>query len=671
MPPPDGSAKLRNLVKQGWRTCYAEWFGQSFVDALAPHHIEAVEWHWESRLAFLEGRKPDYFAYFPIWSRGHMKSSIAERIVVVDGLLSFAYKQPGYALYVARSKDKVEEHIKNIETLLSSDMIRKWCPKLSNPKRSITTDRNSKWTSTFLKSEANYSVQGGSLDSGLAGSRVEETRPTYIVLDDIDGRENSPLIADSRLNMLTNEILLMGQFNTLTFFAQNFINKYSTMYRIWSNQVQVLTNRKPSDPIPAVIDLVTRRETVNGIVKDIYVSGESTWHIWDVDRIQEEIDREGLESFERECNHKIEESKEGQVLYNYDDKVHVISESEFNNKFGKDAWLTWRKKPGNDWARTKTAKHANVGGWLTISDVRSPLPNVLFIRKGYSFPANSSPEDVAERHLSDLNPYAYETKEKKVTWRALRKEVLANTNAVQHTDNDSEKMDYERGSLSRTIPRYSAPLLQRCNVQQGEMSHEMDTVRKIYRSVYGLAFRGVNPRKHGGTEAINRELRVDYDRPHAFRPDTMGYTRFYIVAPDDFSHPYSIDDIIVYLPMPYPSELKPETLEDTDLWRFQWKNHRYRPSVLTAGGETIDDPEKMHDDTVNLCQMWMVGAPLQGSSLTHEQKVDLAIPTELKEDLKTAKTGGEKWAAISNMDFQRDFIESTLNPQKDEFESFY
>ena len=79
-------------------------------------------------------------------------------MVVVDGMISYAYDQPGYALYVARSKDKVEEHIKNIETLLSTDRIRKWCPKLSNPKRSITTNQQSKWTSTFLKSDANFSI---------------------------------------------------------------------------------------------------------------------------------------------------------------------------------------------------------------------------------------------------------------------------------------------------------------------------------------------------------------------------------------------------------------------------------------------------------------------------------------------------------------------------------
>lgn len=626
--------ELRTLVDKGWRVCYAEWFGENFADSMAPHHAEAVEWHWESRIAFFEKRKPEYLAYFPIWSRGHAKSSYAERMVVVDGMISYAYDQPGYALYVARSKDKVEEHIKNIETLLSTDRIRKWCPKLSNPKRSITTNQQSKWTSTFLKSDANFSIQGGSLDSGLAGSRVEESRVTFLVLDDIDGRENSPLIAESRLKMLTNEILPMGQANTLTFFAQNLISPLSTMYRIHKNDVKVLTNRKPSQPIPAVTDLVTVETTINGIVKDIYVSGESTWKVWDAERIQTEIDREGIDSFRRECQHEVDGVKQGQIFYNYSDEVHVISQSEFANKFGKDAWLKWRKKPGNDWARTKTDKHANVAGWLTISDVNTKFPNATFLIDAMSFPADSAPEDVAERLLTSLSPYAYIERDKKTTWSELRKELLSNSNAARHTQTVAEQMDYERGALSRVIPRYSKDLLQRCNVQQGEMSHEMDTVRKIYASVYGLSFKGINPRKWGGVEAVNREMRVDYDQSHAFRPEQKGYTRWYIIAPDDLGRPYEIDGVTVYYPRPFPKDIKTNDLADTDLARFQFKNWRVRPPALTAAGETIDDPEKMYDDFGNLVQFWYVGAPLRGTSLTPDQKIDMLIPQEVKDALR-------------------------------------
>ena len=248
-----------------------------------------------------------------------MKSTLAERMVVIDALISYAYRKPGYCVYISRNKDKVQEHIANIEALLGSEPVQKICPELSNPKRTELTNQQRKWTASFLKTEANYSIQGGTLDSGLAGSRVEDTRPTFLVPDDIDGREDSPVIAENRFRQFTREIIPMRQENTLVFFAQNLISRFSVMYRIHTNQARVLTNRKPGDPIPAVYDLETEQRVIDGIVKDVYVSGTPSWPAWSVQRIQDEIDSEGLESFLVECQHQVAQSKEGMILYNYDD----------------------------------------------------------------------------------------------------------------------------------------------------------------------------------------------------------------------------------------------------------------------------------------------------------------------------------------------------------------
>lgn len=661
---------VRLLVDRGWMAAYAELFGQSFVDALAKHHAEAIEWHWNARLAFLKGKHPEYLAYFPIWSRGHMKSSCAERMVVVDAILSVAYKQPGYCLYISRNKDKVQEHIANIEALLGSEGVRRICPSLSTPQRTEVTNQQRRWTSSFLKTEANYAIQGGTLESGLAGSRVEETRPTWIVPDDIDSREDSSVIAESRFRQLTTEILPMRQDNTLVFFAQNLISRFSVMYRIQTGQARVLTNRKPTEPVPAVIDLVTEQQTVGGIVKDVYVSGKPTWHIWDARRIQDEIDTEGLESFKRECNHEVAQSKEGVIFYNYDDNVHVISESEFAAVFGSvDAWLAWRKKPGNDWARTKTDKHANVAMWLTKSSSDTIRPNFTFLMYPMSFPADTAPEDVAERLISCLSPYAYEN----VEWSELRKDVVKRLNADVHTKTIAEKIAYEHGELSKIIPTYTKPLLQRCNVQQGEMSHEQDTVRKIYAGVYHLSMRAMNPKKHGGVEQINREMRVDYNEPHAFRPDEKGYSQWAMVVPDDKTQQYrEVDGKPVYRPKPYPLAFQTKDLVDDDLCRFHLSNFRYRPPILTASGEEIDAPEKIYDDFGNTLQMLYSGNPLQGTSLTSEQRINLLIPQGVKEAVAVAKTSGEKWTANIDYEFQKEMaqIELGIEPEEQWSEEF-
>lgn len=596
---------------------YVEWFGEKFVDALAPHHIEAVEWHWDSRIALLTGQRPEYLAYFPIWSRGHMKSSCAERIVVVDAMLSAAYDQPGYCLYISRNKDKVQEHIANIEALLASPGVFKWNPKLSSPQRTEITNQQRRWTSSFLKTDSNYAIQGGTLDSGLAGSRVEETRPTLIIPDDVDGREDSPIISESRFRQLTTEVLPMRQDNTLVFYAQNLISRYSVMYRIQTGQSRVLTNRKPTEPVPAVIDLVTKQETVGGIVKDIYVSGQPTWHIWDARRIQDEIDTEGLASFNRECQHEVDQSKEGVILYNYDDDVHVITESEFARVYGADAWHGWAKWMFHDWARTKTDKHANVAGYVTISSQNTPLPGMMFVIHPMSFAANTAPEDVGERLLSSLTPYAYKDHSGKgVTWAEVRNDVLHRANADQHAHSFSDRVEFERAHLARILPQYARPVLNQYNVKAGFMSHERDDIRGIYNSVFSMKFVGVNPRKHGGIEQLNRDMRIDFNRPHPFRPEQMGYTRWFLVVPDHKRE--------------YLQAIRPHDLEDHDLFRYQMKNWRYAPPTLTVTGERVDEPLKMDDDFCNSLQMVWTQNIFHNVQLTEDEKFVMQMPEALR-----------------------------------------
>lgn len=88
--------RCKELEALGWRPWYTEIFGAEFVNVLAPHHIEAIEWHWNSLMLKRAGQKIHRYAYFAIWSRGHMKSTVARYIAVCDAALT----GNGYCLYV-------------------------------------------------------------------------------------------------------------------------------------------------------------------------------------------------------------------------------------------------------------------------------------------------------------------------------------------------------------------------------------------------------------------------------------------------------------------------------------------------------------------------------------------------------------------------------------------
>jgi hypothetical protein len=665
---------LLDLVEKGWEPFYREIFGDSLVDAFDSeetgdtHHSDAVSWHWNARIALLNGKRPpdDYFVYFPTWSRGNMKTSIGRAMLITDAMLSYAYGQRGYALIPGGTKAKVKGNAVSVEAMLKMPTVQKYCPALSKVETNVY-GRSRGWTADFISTQAGYVFHFIGLDEGVAGANVDNVRPTFLMPDDVDSRETSPVISESRLNILTSEIIPTRQANTLVYWAQNLISRYSVRYRIEQQQERVLVDRKFSDPVPAVRGLVTEQRTIGGIIKDIIVAGKPTWRGWDIQRVQDEINSYGLPAFLRECQHEVEGDDEGKILYNYDDEVHVISESEFSAIYGSmDAWLAWRKKWANDWARTKTDKHANVAAWLTVSDQSTKLPNFTFLMHPTSFPANTAPEDVAESMLSYLSPHAY----RDVTWERLRKDVLKRTNADIHTRTIAERISYEHGELSRVIPLYSKPLLQRCNVQAGDMSHEQDTVRKIYTSVYGLGMKPINPKKHGGVEMINREMMVDYTEPHPFRVGQNGYSQWFVVVPDDKTREYNkVDGKPVYMPKSYPQAVQTKDLWNDDLFRFQCSNFRYRDPVLTALGEVVDDPLKLYDDFPQMLQMMSVGSPLRGTSLTAEQKLKLVIPQAIQRDLAEAKTGAERWISGMNYEFERSIAEAKLKPvDEDEYD---
>jgi hypothetical protein len=445
--------------------------------------------------------------------------------------------------------------------------------------------------------------------------------------------------AENRFEIFTSEILLTRQANTLVYWAQNIINRFSVRYRIESQHAIVLSNRRVTRPIPAVRGLVTERQTMkNGLIRDIVLDGKCTWRVWNLQRVQDEIDTAGLEAFMRECQHDVERTAKGQMLHNWNDKIHVISTSEFESKFlvhGMPA--SWPKDWGNDWARTKSARHANVAFFRTVSPMNSALPGMTFVFHPMSFIEDSQPEDVAERLLSCLEPGPLnkEFRDKHVTWEELRREELLRADAVRHTRTTLERIEYERGVIAEVLPKLVEPVLKKHCVIGGVNSHERDDIRRIYGTVFGLGCRGQNPGKFGGVEAINRNMKVDYTTPHAFRPDQMGFTRWYVVVPDDTTQEPMIATvpvngqvrhILVYPPAPFANAISPEALHDDQLFRYQMPNWRTRPAVVTVAGEVIDNPEKANDDFGNTLQMLEEGGPLDNTPLSIEEEFEMLIP---------------------------------------------
>jgi hypothetical protein len=648
----DVSRKALNAaIGGGWRALYAAAFGQSFVDILAPHHIEAIEWHWFSRFGFINGGKPDYWAYFPIWSRGHLKSTIARRIAVADGLISVWANIPAYILYVSRNKEMVLKHSKSIETLIASKEVKILCPNLSKAKQS-EAGASKGYSGALLNTAANVIFHFAGLDEGLAGGNVDDIRPTIIILDDIDGREKSEVISKSRFEKLTLEVLPMRQANTLVFFAQNLINRYSVMYRIQTGHERVLTGRKPTQPIPALINPVFGEKTVGGITKDYVVSGTPTWRFYDVERCNEEIDTGGgLEAFKRECQHDVSQSTENLVHKRWNDQIHAISYSQFASVYGSsDAWKDWYKVAFSDWARTKTKYHANVAGYAAVSSQNTARAGLTFIIP-FSFPKDTSPEDVAVRLLSSLTPYAYDEK----TWSSLVDDAWKRNNATQHFESVSDRLAFLTGYYQSLIAKHARRVLQMYNVRAGVNSHSEDKVRDMFNNGFGFPFVPANPAAHDSLEDIDDAMRVDFNMPHLFKYGENGYTRFYCLCPDDRSQlPVIVNGVEVYPPLPYPhNSLDGEELHDSDLFRFQMSNRRRADPKLLEAGEEIEKLVKLYDDYGQSLQMIYLKKLLSNIPFTKDEKTELSLSEKVQQ---------------KNIDEMPESVEKDMTLQRRKFE---
>lgn len=642
---------------------------------LGPHHRRAINWHWLSRHRvcrstrweneqrstiqngnlepaefeefikdYLESHKPAYYAYFPIWSRGHMKSTVARRVAVVDALISMYYELPGYCLYFSGTDKKIENHARSIEAILRK--VAKHAPALARVKRTEEGSRSLGWKAEFLNTAAGYVYHFGSLQSGLAGANLEDVRPTLMIPDDIDDRKDSAVISEKNFNLLTTEILPMGSKGTLTFWAQNLISRFSSMYRIHKGLARVLTNRMSAKPIPAILDLVTEVQTVKGIPRDVIVSGTATWPYFSLDDCQDEINRIGLPAFLRECQHEVEQSREGLMIKTYDDQVHPISESEFASVYGSLAvWRTWNKWIFHDWARTKTKYHANVAGFFAISSQGGPLPGFRFIFNAMSFPEDSGAEDVAERILSCLSPIARAGDASKgelpMTWQQVRKDTLLRANATKHTATIKDELEYRHKAIADIVPKYSKAVLERFNVRGGVMSHSEDKLRKLYKRCYGITLSPSNPSKFDCVDEIDMDFKVDYNEQHPFRPGQKGYSTTFVICPDDRdAEPVDVitrvngqdRKVKVYPPKAAPDVLDPVDLHDTALFRYQMLNWRIRPPELGKGGERVDEVLKLNDDFGQALQMLYFKKLFANVPLSTEAIVNAHMPTNLSEE---------------------------------------
>lgn len=634
------------LEAKGWEVWLRTLFPFAFTESFSDDHRLYWDLRWSvfMRIRDIQNGIPQHIAseeltILYILGRALGKSASIEPSAIMRGALL----NGGYSLFVSETDDQAQEHLGNTRILIEHPD-----SKLLNyyPMMSIAADK-SKGLPDIDRRELFIAKNGWiarakGLKSKMRGLRVGTQRPNQILCDDIDDVNDSAALSEAKLRILTSSILpVQDKFYSTIDFTQNLISENSVINQIYTGRSDAMAERTVIGPTKTFskfeYDTVTSEDgRLRHVIRE---NCETSWSGVNVTQAQKFLSDSGLATFMAEYQNDFSQQRAGRVLPNWDDDVHTITWSQFNAFYRTDGIPDrWYKYAFNDWARTKSAYHANVAGFVAVAGQYGPLPGAVFMFNPLSFPEKTEADDVAVRIIKTVAP--------EVEWDEMLASSLNRAGLERYTTNLSQLMEQRRQVISKVIPPTIAPILRTLNYVKWKGSHEQaQGALRVYQEVYGLPFEPVNPGKDGGLEYINHLMQVDYDQDHPFHEGKPGFTRFFLIVPDHKSG--------------YPTALQPDSLHDEDLARYQFAHWRNVPLKMTELGIVEHGPEKMNDDFGNGLQFLFCDSGVVAAPLDKGEKIEAAMPEELA--LTPELTAYDRQRIMTSRQFEYQRVEREMS----------
>lgn len=279
-------------LESDWPLWIATLFPDYCTEPFADFHGELWSWLWNIRPRI----RPKPFV--AIWPRGTAKSTSAEIGVVSLG----ARRQRSYGLYICNTQEQADDHVANIAALLESPPLEAFYPDLAA--RAVGKYGNSKgWRRNRLRTASGLVVDAMGLDSAARGAKVENQRPDFIIIDDVDDESDSQDATAKKIKAITRKILPAGSSDVAVLAIQNLVHPDSVFSRLADGRADFLADRVVSGPFPAIEDF-TYTAAEDGMYH--ITGGTATWPGQDLIRCQEIIWDIGITSFLSEYQHDVE-----------------------------------------------------------------------------------------------------------------------------------------------------------------------------------------------------------------------------------------------------------------------------------------------------------------------------------------------------------------------------
>jgi hypothetical protein len=293
-----------------WERWLRTMFPLYFSAPFAAFHAELWQWVW----AIVRHLRPAPFV--GIWPRGAGKSTDAECACVAIA----ARKTRRYGLYVCRSQDQADDHVGNVSALLESPAVGDRYTQLSD--RLLGKFGASKgWRHNRLRTADGFTLDAVGLDRAVRGIKIEEQRPDFMILDDLDNESDSVATVGRNVRTLTRKVLQLGSDDVAVLAVQNLVHDESIFGRlagVASERADFLADRVLSGPHKALNGMTYERQGIRTLI----TGGEPTWPGLDLHACQQRVDRDGIDAFLAECQHE-KQRPEGVAFPEWRREVHV------------------------------------------------------------------------------------------------------------------------------------------------------------------------------------------------------------------------------------------------------------------------------------------------------------------------------------------------------------
>ena len=271
----------------GWSAWLAKHFPHVATAPMAERHERVWEWFD----AIQPGEAPPK-PRVEIWPRGGAKSTTIELGTAYVG----ARLARQFVLYVSETQAQAEEHVQSVADHLESLGIQRLVGEYGNARG---------WRKGQLRTRTGFNVVALGLDTAARGLKLGRFRPDLIVLDDIDGTEDTSRTIAKKARAITKKLLPAGSSDCAVIVAQNLVHEDGIVAQLYDGRADFLQDRDCFLDV-AVRGLRTEpRLDEDGKTRQYIVDGVPTWVGQDLEVCQRQIRIWGMLAFLEEAQHEV------------------------------------------------------------------------------------------------------------------------------------------------------------------------------------------------------------------------------------------------------------------------------------------------------------------------------------------------------------------------------